>query len=359
MKMITYISSIVLAMSVTCISSSCSDDNTILNPAIEPEKPAAIEVGTFAKGADVSWLTKLEMEGEKFYTPGDNRQEIECMQLLRDYCGVNSIRLSVRVEPALEGWNGLEDVMVKATRANNLGLRIMLDFCFSNDWADPGNQPIPVDWQGKSLDELGQAMADHVITTLTTLKEAGITPEWCQIGNETTPGFLLPFGDLTNSPAQYVYLNNCAYDAAKSVCPNIICITHLDQGNDQWRYNRMFDAMRAYGGKYDMIGMSVYPYDWQIEAESPGTWRNNIEDCLLNIKHLQRVYNKPVIICEIGMEHDKPEYAQELINKLVTVPIAGIFYWEPESPVGYNGGYNKGCFENGAPTSALDPFKSL
>ena len=147
MKMITYISSIVLAMSVTCTSSSCSDDNTILNPAIEPEKPAAIEVGTFAKGADVSWLTKLEMEGEKFYTPGDNRQEIECMQLLRDYCGVNSIRLSVRVEPALEGWNGLEDVMVKATRANNLGLRIMLDFCFSNDWADPGNQPIPVDWQ--------------------------------------------------------------------------------------------------------------------------------------------------------------------------------------------------------------------
>lgn len=96
----------------------------------------------FARGADVSWITQMESEGRKFYTPGDNRQEMECMQLLRDHCGVNSIRLRVWVNPK-DGWNNIDDVVLKARRAENLGLRTMIDFHFSDTWADPGHQEMP------------------------------------------------------------------------------------------------------------------------------------------------------------------------------------------------------------------------
>lgn len=71
----------------------------------------------------------MEAEGLKFYTPDENRQEMECMELLRDYCGVNSIRLRVWVNPK-DGWNNMNDVIVKAKRAERLGLRTMIDFHF-------------------------------------------------------------------------------------------------------------------------------------------------------------------------------------------------------------------------------------
>lgn len=63
------------------------------------------------------------------------------------------------------------------------------------------------------------------------------------------------------------------------------------------------------------------------------------------------------MICEIGMPYDQPEACRQLIAKMMETPVEGIFYREPEAPAGYNGGYNLGCFDNGAPTSALDAFK--
>lgn len=131
---------------------------------------------------------------DKFYTSGEDRREMECMQLLRDYCGVNSIRLRVWVNPA-EGWNNIEDVTLKARRAEALGLRTMIDFHFSDTWADPGHQEMPQAWQGMTFEELKSAVASHVTDVLTSLKNAGVTPEWVQIGNETTPGMMLPAGD--------------------------------------------------------------------------------------------------------------------------------------------------------------------
>ena len=100
----------------------CSEDSPVSNPPVD-NKPIEIERGTFAKGADVSWLTQMEAEGEKFYAPDGS--QTECMGLLKEYCGVNSIRLRVWVNPQ-EGWNNIDDVLVKARRANALGLRLMI-----------------------------------------------------------------------------------------------------------------------------------------------------------------------------------------------------------------------------------------
>lgn len=309
----------------------------------------------FAKGADVSWITQMESEGIKFYTPGEERQEMECMQLLRDHCGINSIRLRVWVNPQ-DGWNSIADVVTKARRAENLGLRTMIDFHFSDTWADPGHQEMPEAWKNLEFEDLKMALADHVKETLSALVDAGISPEWVQIGNETTPGMMLPVGSVDN-PRQLTQLNNAGYEAVKCVIPAAKVIVHLDGGQNQWAYDRMFDILEENGGKYDMIGMSLYPY-WAQQQGETGGWEKVADDCKSNILHLKKKYGKPVMICEIGMPYDQGDLCRQLISSMMEADVEGIFYWEPQAPAGYNGGYTLGCFENGAPNAAFDAFKS-
>ncbi|MDE6337761.1 MAG: arabinogalactan endo-1,4-beta-galactosidase [Muribaculaceae bacterium] len=308
----------------------------------------------FACGADVSWLTQMEAEGRKFYTSGQERQEMECMQLLRDHCGVNSIRLRVWVNPDTV-WNSIEDVVAKAVRADKLGMRTMIDFHFSDTWADPGHQVMPKAWQNLSPEEVEKALANHVSETMTALKTAGVTPEWVQIGNETTPGMMLPLGSVGN-PVQLTRLNNAGYDAVKAIFPQSKVIVHLDGGNYQEQYDRMFDILETNGGRYDMIGMSLYPY-WAEQNGEKGGWKKISDDCISNINHLKQKYGKPIMICEIGMPYDQGELCRQLISKMMATDVEGIFYWEPQAPAGYNDGYTLGCFDNDAPTTALDAFK--
>lgn len=343
-----------IAITASLMWSSCANHDH--SAPSEPDAPAPIEKETgFARGADVSWVTQMEAEGLKFYTPGPDRKEMECMELLRDHCGVNSIRLRVWVNPA-DGWNSIDDVVAKARRAESLGLRTMIDFHFSDTWADPGHQEMPEAWQGLPIDDLCRALGAHVTATLTALARAGVSPEWVQIGNETTPGMMLPVGSVDN-PVELTRLNNAGYDAVKAVMPDAKVIVHLDGGHNPWAYDRMFDLLESHGGRYDMIGMSLYPY-WAAQQGGSGSWAKVADDCIANIDHLKQKYGKPVMICEIGMPYDQPDSCRSLIAKMMGADVEGIFYWEPEAPAGYNGGYTLGCFDRGAPTVALDPFKA-
>jgi len=328
---------------------ACSEDSPVTNPPVV-NPPVEIDRTPFAKGADVSWLTQLESEGEKFYSPDGT--QMECMQLLRDHCGINAIRLRVWVNPT-EGWNNIGDVIVKARRANALGLRLMIDFHFSDTWADPGQQTPPAAWTGYSIDELKTAVAGHVTEMMTALRQYNIEPEWVQIGNETPQGFLWPVGHIDN-PDNFTALVNAGHDAVKAVFPGAKVIIHLNKGEDIWAYNKVFGTLKDKGGQYDMIGMSVYP--------EPATWSTTVNSLVNNARTLISTYNCPVMICEIGLDYREAETCRAMIASLMSqvkdIDVKGIFYWEPEAPAGYNGGYNKGCFENGTPTVALDPFKN-
>ena len=275
MKSIKYI---VLLAAVFCFW-ACDHSEKITPPQPKPELP----VDWFAKGADVGWLTEMEAAGRKFYN--SKGVETECMTLMKDL-GVNSIRLRAWVGPT-DGWQGTEDLLIKAWRAHKLGMRIMIDFHYSDWWADPGKQIKPSAWLGKSLDELTIALSDYTKDVLGQLKAIGVTPEWVQVGNETTHGMLMhdsidanenvtatdpaTSGGITlNGGANYVKLNNAGYDAVKSVFPDAKVVVHVDRGHDEYYMTRMMNAMKNNNGKVDILGLSLYPAknNWQTLAEN-------------------------------------------------------------------------------------------
>lgn len=337
-------------------------ENPSNNNGETPQPPVTPISNKFAKGADVSWLTELEDKGSRFYNAAGESAEL--MQLLRDECGVNAIRLRVWVNPA-DKYNSIADVMVKARRANALGMRLMIDFHLSDSWADPGKQIVPAAWQNFSVTEMANAIKSHVTEMLSALKAENITPEWVQIGNETTPGMLHPMGEMKDQNAnEFPRFLNAGYDAVKAIFPNTLVIVHLDKGNNSGTYRWFFDLLKKHNARYDMIGMSLYPFietgsgpSWSVKTDSKA-----INDCISNIRSVNQRYGKPVMICEIGFHHTQGADCNKYIGYIMkefagSTILKGIFYWEPEAEPD-NTGYHNGCFEGGRPTQALNAFKN-
>lgn len=335
-----------IALVSSALLSCSSSEETILQTSKTYDRH------DFAKGADVSWLTQMEAAGYKFYN--ENGRESECLSLLRDM-GVNAIRLRVWVNPA-DGWCNPQDVLVKAIRAQNLGLRLMIDFHYSDTWADPGSQTVPAAWKEDGLEQLKQDVADHTKAVLQSLKNHGVdSVKWVQVGNETSSGMLWPVGQASaGNTGNFSQLVTAGYDAVKSVYPATKVIIHIDESNNLDRYTWLLDSMKKDGAKWDVIGMSLYP-----DADH---WKQETEDCLSNIKTLHERYGSEVMICETGVSWDA-DYADSFMTQLVTGAAAvkdclGVFYWEPECYGGWQG-YTKGAFDNsGKPTQALDVFKT-
>lgn len=338
---------IIAALIIFAGLTACEDSDTTTT-----KQPPVYDMTGFVRGADVGWLTEMEKNGKKFYDASG--RETECLTLLRDL-GVNAIRLRVWVNPT-DGWCNKSDLLVKAIRANRLGMRLMINFHYSDSWADPGQQTKPAAWQNLGFDELKTAVAAHTREVLETLKAHNITPEWVQVGNETGNGMLWEDGRASDNMKNYALLNNAGYDAAKAVFPDTKVIVHVHNGFNNNLFRWLFDGLKNNGGRWDMIGMSLYPQD--------GAWKEINEQCLTNINDMISRYGTDVMICEVGMPWDAPEACRDFLTDLMTkaqaVPdgkCAGILYWEPQSYGGWKG-YTLGAFDNnGQPTVAMDAFK--
>ena len=362
---------------------SCSSSSTKME---EPEKEE-IEVVDFYKGADISWVTELESKGQKFYNANGN--ERECTALMKEY-GMNAIRLRVWVDPSKhDNWCNQEDLLVKAKRAKALGMEVMVDFHYSDWWADPAKQNIPASWKGHSYEEMKKDLANHTKEVLQLLKNNGITPKWVQVGNETTNGMLWSvktneqgweikdengnttitesMGHATRNPEQYAGFFKAGYEAVKEIFPDAIVIVHLDNGWDENLYNWNLDILKNHGAKFDMIGMSLYPY-WS-EIYHGKSAEETISGCMANIQKMKAKYGCDVMIVETGMlcadEQGKLASASVLeegykqlariIKESKEVGCKGVFYWEPECKPSQ---YKLGAFtEDGRPTRIMDAFK--
>lgn len=334
-----------LIMSIIGCGKSSSNNNSGGGGVIPPVP------SSFAKGADISWLTQMEGSGKIFYNSNGTAQD--CFQILKNL-GINSIRLRVWVDPA-GGWNNTADVLAKALRAKAQGMRIMIDFHYSDSWADPGQQTKPAAWATQDFATLQTSVYDHTFNVLTTLKANGITPEWVQVGNETNDGMLWPTGKASLNMANFAALVNKGYDAVKAVDASIKVIVQISNGFDNGLFRWIFDGLKNNGAKWDVIGMSLYP--------TSANWSTLNSQCLTNMNDMVSRYDKPVMICEVGMSWDQAaackSFLSDLISKVVSVSGnkgLGVFYWEPQA---YNNwqGYTLGAFDNsGKPTVALNAF---
>ena len=332
---------------------------------------------TFARGADISWCTEMEADGHKFYTT--DGIETDIFALMKEI-GMNAIRLRVWVNPSLYGygaWCDKADVVAKAKRAHEQGLDLMIDFHYSDFFADPGSQTIPLDWKDYDLEQVKTAVADHTKDVLQALKDEGIEPRWVQVGNETNNGMLWKTGEIDWKKSgkarytNYAALSNAGYDAVKAILPNTYVIVHIAGAYNAADYQGWFyKEFKEAGGKFDMIGLSHYP-DWD-------NWNSDKSDVASNknaansVKTLGDLFNVPVMIVETGFSVYDPvkgsEVMTDLFSRTKDLPqCAGIFYWEPEADVSWKPAYYEtmgwdeyglGAFNiYGEPTAILDAFK--
>ena len=308
----------------------------------------------FWLGADISGTTMHEKHGRQLYNAkGEPRENTQLMHEI----GLNSIRLRVWVEPKDSTCNK-EDVLRMALRAKKYGMAVMIDFHYSDWWADPGQQNIPKSWAGMNYKQMKKALAKHTKETLKLLKKNDIDVRWVQVGNETTNGFLWPMGNAKENMEQSAGLTLAGYDAVKKVYPDAQVIVHLDCACDPKRYDRIFDGLARYGAKWDMIGVSVYPY-WDIQAGHTKSAEETLQKAIANINRLQKKYNCPTMVVETGMEKRKPVEGKKFIADLIKACktqtgglCKGVYYWAPE----LERHYPLGAFMNDRPTAIMEAF---
>lgn len=373
----------------------------------------------FVKGADIGWSTEYEATGKPV---GDaDGQPKEMTALMKDY-GCQAIRCRVWLDPEAKGhgrWCNKEDVLEKCRRAKALGMDVMIDFHYSDWWCDPAKQPIPLAWQGMSLEEMKAAVGRHTKEVLTLLRQHGITPRWVQVGNETTYGLLwsvredpatgwpLPGADglnviteavarmdrpgkttahyasetvrrsvqgsvgiptpeqLTPGAKAYAEIFRAGYEAVKSVCPKAQVIVHLDDGFDHELFEWNLGILRAGGAKWDIIGMSLYTY-WAINEGKRSVAEDIVDECMSNIVRLNEQFGTPSMLVEVGMDALNPDEGARILKKILREaqlledadgrPLClGAFYWEPACRPSQ---YRLGAFdETGRPTVIMDTFR--
>lgn len=304
----------------------------------------------------MGWLQQMEATGYVFYN--DQGVAQDCFRILKDH-GINSIRLRVFVNPSTDKINGhcrKDEVIMMAKRAKAMGFRIMIDFHYSDSWADPGKQVKPAAWAQHTVDQLKQDVYAHTAEVIKALKDQGVTPEWVQIGNEIRGGMLRPEGSTDHYP-QLAQLITSGYDAVKAVSASSKVIVHLDQGNNNAYYRGFFDQLTRYGAKFDVIGLSYYPY-WLKQG-----YKASIEDLKSNMNDMVARYGKEVIVAEVGGEDTAIDdtYAMliAVLDAVRDVPNGkglGVFYWEPQGAKSWSNYALSAWGKDGQPTHALDAF---
>jgi beta-galactosidase len=270
-------------------------------------------------GADISFLPELEARGIKF---SDNGVEKDPILILKEH-GFNYVRLRIFNEPAREkgyspdkGFCDLEHTKQMAKRVKAAGMKLLLDFHYSDYWADPGKQFKPAAWENLSFPELKKALFDYTQKVIQALKDQGTTPDMVQIGNEINHGIVWPEGNVRN-PDGLAQLLNAGTAAVKSVDPNVVMMLHVALGGQNHESVAFIDQMLARGVHFDVIGESYYP-----------KWHGTLDDLRDNLHDLVRRYQKDVIVVEYSQ-------LKEAVNKIAfELPDGkgkGTCIWEPLS----------------------------
>jgi beta-galactosidase len=270
-----------------------------------------------AIGADISFLPELEARGIKFSDKGVQKDAI---QILKEH-GFNYARLRIFNDPSRDsgyspgkGFCDLENTKKMAKRIKAAGMKLLVDFHYSDYWADPGKQYKPKAWRNLGFSGLKDSLYQFTRRVVTELKNQGTTPDMVQVGNEINHGIVWPDGHVNNrdSLAQLLIAGT---NAVVSVDPNIIMMLHVALGgqNDEsvWFINNMIER----GVQFDVIGLSYYP-----------KWHGTLDDLRNNMADLANRYKKDIILVEYS------QLKKEVHEITFGVPGGrgkGTFIWEP------------------------------
>ena len=316
-----------------------ADEPTILVPKVEnlPEN--------FIMGADVSSLLAQEASGVIYYNFDGEEQDL--LKTLSE-AGVNYIRVRVWNDPFDAEGNGygggnctLDTAIDIGKRAAEYDMKLLVDFHYSDFWADPAKQQAPKAWEAMTVDEKEQAIYDYTVESIQKIQDAGVTIGMVQIGNETTKGFC---GEIT-VPKQYTLMASAA-KAVRDTNSEILIAVHYTNPESE-NYKTIAATLEVYGVDYDVFATSYYPY-----------WHGTLENLKAQLQAVIDRSGKKVMVAEtsyaytaqdtdghgnsIGeqLTYDKPYpftvqgQARELSDVIQTMAdlgdsAIGVFYWEP------------------------------
>lgn len=255
----------------------------------------------FIKGMDLSTLLELERCGAKYYEDG---KEKDILDIMKEH-DVDTIRLRLWNDPKSEegepygaGNNDLAETIAIGKKVTAAGFGVLLNFHYSDFWADPGKQIKPKAWKDFGVDELEQAVYDFTLENLTKIIEAGVNVTMIQVGNELSNGLLWPEGKVPNydNIAKFV---NAGIRACRKVNADIPIMIHLDNGGNNELYVRWFTNFIERGEEFEYIGLSYYPF-----------WHGSLDQLEFNMNDIAKRFNKDLIIAEVSMGFTMDSYQE-------------------------------------------------
>lgn len=294
----------------------------------------------YAIGADLSFLAQAEANGTRFRDAGVEKPGL---QIFRDH-GYNWIRLRLFHTVANSPWplpNDLAYTLALAKQAKAMGYKFLLDFHYSDTWADGGRQIIPKAWAQLSTPDLRTAVESYTRETIASLREGGALPDMVQIGNEIAPGMMFPAGQLPDqwdTLAELLKAGIRGVDAGRGTETRPLIMLHIDKGGDVANTKWWFDNAIRRGVPFDVIGQSYYPW-----------WHGTLLDLRDNLAFMAEAYRKPIIMVEVAYNFrpaeyigkpapfaESPEGQREFLEAVHQLVLAtphglgkGVMWWEP------------------------------
>lgn len=247
-------------------------------------------------GADISSLKKSEDKGGIYFD--EKGVQGDALKILHDH-GMNFARIRVWVNSP-DGYHGKAQLLEMSKRLKANHIKLLVDFHYSDSWADPGKQLKPKTWENLNFEGLKKALYDYTFDICNSLKEQGTPPDMVQIGNEITNGMLWPDGKNDNSFDNLASLLKEGYQATKDCSLSTLVMLHLDNGGNNEIYRWWFDNIISQGVPFDLIGVSYYPY-----------WHGTLVDLQNNLDDIAQRYNKDIIVVETAYaftSDDKDNY---------------------------------------------------
>lgn len=307
----------------------------------------------FIKGVDLSELLAVEEHGGVYKENGVPK---DALAIFSDH-GINYVRLRIWHTPA-QGYDNLDKTLEMAVRIKAAGLKFLLDFHYSDSWADPAHQTRPAAWSGAPFEVLKDSVFQYTRQVISALKQQNTLPEMVQIGNEIICGLLWNDGrvcDPYNTPQQWGKLAELIGEGIRGINESLApgdtvkTMIHIDRGGDNGGSRWFFDHLTAQNVDFDIIGLSFYPW-----------WHGTLNDLESNLHDLAQRYGKEILLVEtaypwtlawndntnniVGNSNQllpgypataagQTSYLYDVLNIVWNIPSnrgLGVFYWAPE-----------------------------